>query len=213
MKTIHRPRMLNEPRKSPAPYIAAAVVIVLLLAVLCLSFLRTLYTFAVVVSGSSMEDTVRDGDVVYALRSFTAERGDIIIIDVSGSDDFSAGTENIIKRLIAKEGDAVKCENGVVYVRPAGGEYTALDEPYTKGVTPDFGEVTVREGEIFFLGDNRGASRDSTEVGTRLYSDIIGVVPDWAVSIKWLTTPVEKFRYALQDLLENIRYGLQDLFS
>lgn len=58
MKTIHRPRMLNEPRKSPAPYIAAAVVIVLLLAVLCLSlavlclsFLRTLYTFAVVVSG------------------------------------------------------------------------------------------------------------------------------------------------------------------
>lgn len=200
MKTIHRPRMLNEPRKSPAPYIAAAVVIVLLLAVLCLSFLRTLYTFAVVVSGSSMENTVRDGDVVYALRSFTAERGDIIIIDVSGSDDFSAGTENIIKRLIAKEGDAVKCENGVVYVRPAGGEYTALDEPYTKGVTPDFGEVTVGEGEIFFLGDHRNVSHDSTEVGTLRYSDIIGVVPDWAISIKGFTTGWENFRAALQNM-------------
>lgn len=192
--------MLNEPRKSPAPYIAVAVVIVLLLAVLCLSFLRTLYTFAVVVSGSSMEDTVRDGDVVYALRSFTAERGDIIIIDVSGSDDFSAGTENIIKRLIAKEGDTVKCENGVVYVRPAGGEYTALDEPYTKGVTPDFGEVTVREGEIFFLGDHRNVSHDSTEVGTLRYSDIIGVVPDWAISIKGFTTGWENFRAALQNM-------------
>lgn len=200
MKMIHRPRMLNEPRKSPAPYIAAAVVIVLLLAVLCLSFLRTLYTFAVVVSGSSMEDTVRDGDVVYALRSFTAERGDIIIIDVSGSDDFSAGTENIIKRLIAKEGDTVKCENGVVYVRPAGGEYTALDEPYTKGVTPDFGEVTVGEGEIFFLGDHRNVSHDSTEVGTLRYSDIIGVVPDWAISIKGFTTGWENFRAALQNM-------------
>ena len=206
-----RPRMLNEPKESAAPYVVFAVVVALLLVVLIVNLLRVTYTFAVDVSGSSMEDTIHGGDILYALPGCDAERGDIVIIDVHGDPDFEP--DNIIKRLIAKEGDCVKCEDGVVYVKPAGGEYAPLDEPYTKGVTPDFPEVAVGEGEIFFLGDNRGASRDSTEVGTRLYSDIIGVVPDWAVSIKWLTTPVEKFRYALQDLLENFRYALQDLFS
>lgn len=206
-----RPRMLNEPKESAAPYVVFAVVVALLLVVLIVNLLRVTYTFAVGVSGSSMEDTIHGGDILYALHSVDAERGDIVIIDVHGDPDFEPDT--IIKRLIAKEGDCVKCEDGVVYVKPAGGEYAPLDEPYTKGVTPDFPEVAVGEGEIFFLGDHRDDSRDSTEVGTRLYSDIIGVVPDWAVSIKWLTTPVEKFRYALQDLLENIRYGLQDLFS
>lgn len=206
-----RPRMLNEPKESAAPYVVFAVVVALLLVVLIVNLLRVTYTFAVGVSGSSMEDTIHGGDILYALHSVDAERGDIVIIDVHGDPDFEPDT--IIKRLIAKEGDCVKCEDGVVYVKPAGGEYAPPDEPYTKGVTPDFPEVAVGEGEIFFLGDNRGASRDSTEVGTRLYSDIIGVVPDWAVSIKWLTTPVEKFRCALQDLLENFRYALQDLFS
>lgn len=208
-----RPRMLNEPKESAAPYVVFAVVVALLLVVLIVNLLRVTYTFAVGVSGSSMEDTIHGGDIVYALPSFDAERGDIVIIDVQGDPGFDPNTENIIKRLIAKEGDCVKCEDGVVYVKPAGGEYAPLDEPYTKGVTPDFPEVAVGEGEIFFLGDHRDVSRDSTEVGTRLYSDIIGVVPDWAVSIKWLTTPVEKFRCALQDLLENFRYALQDLFS
>lgn len=203
--------MLNEPKESAAPYVVFAVVVALLLVVLIVNLLRVTYTFAVGVSGSSMEDTIHGGDILYALHSVDAERGDIVIIDVHGDPDFEPDT--IIKRLIAKEGDCVKCEDGVVYVKPAGGEYAPLDEPYTKGVTPDFPEVAVGEGEIFFLGDHRDDSRDSTEVGTRLYSDIIGVVPDWAVSIKWLTTPVEKFRYALLDLLENIRYGLQDLFS
>lgn len=197
---IRRPRMLNEPKESRAAWIVFGVALLLLLVVLALNLLRVRYTFAVAVSGSSMEDTVHDGDVVYALREFHAERGDIVIIDVSDDDEFSAGTVNIIKRLIAKEGDCVKCEAGVVYVKPAGGEYVPLDEPYTKGRTPDFAEVRVGEGEIFFLGDHRDVSHDSTEVGTRLYSDIIGVVPDWAVSVKSFTTGWENFRLALQRL-------------
>ena len=205
--------MLNQPQESRGAFVVLAVLVLFVLAVLVVNVLRVTYTFAVYVSGSSMEDTIHGGDIVYALPSFDAERGDIVIIDVQGDPGFDPKTENIIKRLIAKEGDCVKCEDGVVYVRPAGGEYAPLDEPYTKGVTPDFPEVAVGEGEIFFLGDNRGASRDSTEVGTRLYSDIIGVVPDWAVSIKGLTTVVETIRFALQEFVENIRYGLQDLFS
>ena len=194
-----RPRMLNEPKESAAPYVVFAVVVALLLVVLIVNLLRVTYTFTVDVSGSSMEDTIHGGDILYALPGCDAERGDIVIIDVQGDPDFKR--DNIIKRLIAKEGDCVKCEDGVVYVKPAGGEYAPLDEPYTKGVTPDFPEVAVGEGEIFFLGDHRDVSQDSVDVGTRLYSDIIGVVPDWAVSIKGFTTVVETIRFALQDLL------------
>ena len=200
MKNIRRPRMLNQPQESRGAFVVLAVLVLFVLAVLVVNVLRVTYTFAVYVSGSSMEDTIHGGDIVYALRSFNAGRGDIIIIDVSENEDFASGTNNIIKRLIATEGDCVKCAEGVVYVKPAGGEYAALDEPYTKGRTPDFAEVVVGEGEIFFLGDHRNVSHDSTEVGTVSYSDIIGVVPDWAVSIKGFTTGWETFRAAVQQL-------------
>ena len=191
--------MLNEPRISRAPYIVVAVLLALILVFIALNYLRVRYTFAVAVSGTSMEDTVHDGDVVYALRGFTAERGDIVIIDVSDNPHFEEGTVNIIKRLIAKEGDSVKCEDGVVYLKPAGGEYAALNEPYAKGRTRDFAEVVVGEGEIFFLGDNRDVSHDSSRVGTVPYADVIGVVPDWAISLKGFTTWWESFRASLQN--------------
>ncbi len=192
--------MLNEPKESRGALVALILIILAVLAALVLNLLRVTYTFAVYVSGSSMEDTVHDGDVLYALRNFTAERGDIVIIDVSENPDFAAGTYNIIKRVIALEGDSVKCEDGVVYVKRSGGEYAALEEPYTKGRTPDFAEVTVGEGQVFFLGDHRNVSHDSTEVGTVACSDIVGLVPDWAVSVKGFTTGWENFRAALQNL-------------
>ena len=191
------PRMLNERAESRAPYIVAAVIAVLLMAVLVLNILRTRYTFTVAVSGTSMEDTVFDGDIVYALRNAEAKRGDIVIIDVADDPVFSTGgrhTENIIKRLIAVEGDSVKCEGGVVYA--------PLEEPYTKGETRDFPETELGEGEMFFLGDNRAVSHDSSsaDVGALPVSRIIGVVPDWAVSIKSFTTGWENFRLSLQKL-------------
>ena len=199
------PRMLNERAESRAPYIVAAVIAVLLMAVLVLNILRTRYTFTVAVSGTSMEDTVFDGDIVYALRNAEAKRGDIVIIDVADDPVFSTGgrhTENIIKRLIAVEGDSVKCEGGVVSVKPAGGAYAPLEEPYTKGETRDFPETELGEGEMFFLGDNRAVSHDSSsaDVGALPVSRIIGVVPDWAVSIKSFTTGWENFRLSLQKL-------------
>lgn len=195
-----RPRMLNERDEGGAFRIVVLVLLLILVIVLAFDLILKRFVYAVAVSGSSMEDTVSDGDVVYALRDFHAERGDIVIIDVSDDDEFSAGTMNIIKRLIATEGDCVKCEAGIVYVKPSGGEYAALNEPYTKGRTPDFAEVRVGEGEIFFLGDHRDVSHDSTEVGTRPYTAIVGVVPDWAVSVKSFTTGLENFRAAFYGL-------------
>lgn len=215
---IRRPAMLNERKEGRASFIVLCVLFALVVLILVLDLLRAHYLLIVEVKGDSMRDTLyggelvgRDyegGDVVYAVRGNDAERGEIVIIDTTDSAAYDPGgravfsASTIIKRIIATEGDCVRCVNGVVWLKKAGGEYEALDEPYAKGVTPDFAEVRVGEGEIFFLGDNREHSADSQEVVAGGYDlltveDIIGVVPDWAVAIKGFSTGWENFRAAV----------------
>lgn len=178
--------MLNRKREKNGWYILFTVIFLLLLACLCVMTWVSWSVMEVTVSGQSMESTLHSGDVVYASKSKKAERGDIVIIDVGGYDGlFEKST--LIKRLIATEGDVIRCERGVVSVCYAGEEeFTVLDEPYIKDATVDysFEEVTVGEGEIFFMGDNRGNSTDSRKVGCLKYGDIIGVVLDWSLEGK-----------------------------
>ena len=74
----------------------------------------------------------------------------------------SFNSEPIVKRVIATEGETVTIdfEGGIVYV-----DGVALDEPYTLEPTHrriDFGDsVTVPEGCLFVMGDNRNGSTDS----------------------------------------------------
>lgn len=122
----------------------------------------------VVVCGTSMNGTLLDGDYLLLIgNTFYREPkyGDII---VASKDSFKDG-EPIIKRVIATEGQTVDIDfnAGIVYV-----DGTALDEPYT--LTPtnlDEGiafPLTVEEGCIFVLGDNRNGSRDSRYPGIGL---------------------------------------------
>ncbi len=186
---VERPKMLNE-RSNNSPFAKVMSALAsLLIILLCAFFVYRIWFnhnyFVVEVVGSSMEQTTFDGDRIYAKRGHSAQRGDVIIIDVTKYDGFSFSGDLIIKRLIACGGDTVKCENGVVSVKYKGKEaFTALTEPYAYGETSDFAEKTVGEGEIFFLGDNRGDSYDSRFVGCFLVEDIIGVVPEWAIRHK-----------------------------
>ena len=121
----------------------------------------TLLFRVVVVSGPSMNNTLIDGDWLLLLGNiFYSEpkTGDII---VASKDSFDNGVP-IIKRVIATEGQTVDIdfEEGVVYV-----DGKALDEPYT--LTPTNLQegvsfpVTINEGCIFVMGDNRNVSKDS----------------------------------------------------
>jgi signal peptidase I len=153
------------------------------------------------VDGESMCKTLADGDQLlmkYSDGGKDAKRGDVIVVYVGDySECANVGSGYLIKRLIAIEGDTVKCVDGQVYIQYEGEtEYKLLDEPYAHyrsaqdKVTYDFGPYKVGEGEIFFLGDNRNNSvdsrygiKDGSHLSDRLYKaeDIFGIVPDWAI--------------------------------
>ncbi len=163
---------------------------------------------AVDVHGSSMQKTLRSGDWLLAKRvqmDDELRRGDIIVVNVSHYEEWglSSGQEKrLIKRLVAIEGDRVRCIDGVLEIQYGGvGEWQQpeWDKKYAyyddNGQEYSFAEYVVGEGEVFFLGDNRKHSQDSryqenvgqsksgSQLSDRLYkrSDIEGVVPQWAV--------------------------------
>ena len=132
-----------------------------LLAIIMIVFL---FLFRVViVSGSSMYSTLWNGDLLLVTGSVLysdPEPGDIV---VASKDSFYFG-EPIIKRVIATEGQTVDIdfETGIVYV-----DGVALQEPYTYTPTNvqegiEF-PITIAEGCIFAMGDNRNGSRDSRD--------------------------------------------------
>ena len=125
-----------------------------------------IFTFAVRivrVSGESMRETLQDQDMLVVLNNWLCggyEQGEIVILQ---RDDFYCG-EPIVKRVIATEGQTVDIDfdAGVVYV-----DGTALEEPYTREPTwtqegTEF-PLTVPEGCIFVMGDNRNDSDDSRD--------------------------------------------------
>ena len=123
-----------------------------------------------IVEGSSMYDTLVDGDYLLLLNHVLdgdPEYGDIVVISKSAYKD----GEPIIKRVIATEGQEVDIDfsTGVVTV-----DGVPLDEPYISSETIQIISsmtfpLTVDEGCLFVMGDNRSGSLDSR-------SQIIGLI-------------------------------------
>lgn len=127
------------------------------------------------VIGDSMLPSFSGGDRVACVHSFSGyERGDVIIISHATRMD-----ESIIKRVIAVGGDTVDIDfyKGTVSVN--GQE---LDEPYVGTPTNLSYDIkfplTVPEGKLFVLGDNRNDSLDSrsTDIGFINENKVLGKV-------------------------------------
>ena len=130
------------------------IVSALVIAILLFTFVGRTIT----VVGSSMVPTLEDGDLLIVSRLFyQPEYGDIVVLRKE-----SFKQEPIVKRVIATAGQTVDIDfvEGIVYV-----DGVELDEPYINAQThepEDFTEpVTVPEGCIFVMGDNRNRSTDS----------------------------------------------------
>ena len=133
-------------------------VLVIMMTVFVLAF--TFVVRIIVVSGPSMENTLIEGDLILVWSlGYTPRQGDIVVLTQESYQE-----DSIIKRVIATEGQTVDIDywNGDVYVVGQ-----ILEENYSKEqmLVPNYGEglnhVTVPEGCIFVMGDNRNHSADS----------------------------------------------------
>ena len=134
------------------------------------------------VSGISMSPTLNHKDTILVwMLGYTPKQGDIVVIDLT---DNKVINEVVVKRVIAVAGQTVRIDydGNTVYV-----DEKPLREHYINSADSDcmlsglFGDkelttVTVPEGNIFVLGDNRNNSMDSRAPGVGLIKtdDIIG---------------------------------------
>ncbi|MEG2928432.1 MAG: signal peptidase I [Oscillospiraceae bacterium] len=123
--------------------------------------LLILFVFRVVaVDGSSMNPTLNDKDRIITTNfMYKPKKGDVIIVDKN-----NALNKPLVKRVIATAGDTIKIDytTGDVFIN---GEI--LNEKYiNEKIAPRQEaqlEVTVKEGFIFVMGDNRNHSADSRD--------------------------------------------------
>lgn len=130
-----------------------------------------------VVEGSSMETTLFGGDhLLISDLFYEPERGDIIICDDKSKGLFGIDAP-IVKRVIALEGDTVRIDiYGLVYVNDILLEEDYLDPDMKVAVRDEEYVLTVPEGQVFVLGDNRFYSKDSDEFGPIDEDSILGKV-------------------------------------
>lgn len=115
------------------------------------------------ISGSSMEPTLNDEEIVVLLKTGNMKSGDLCC--------FSYQNKLLIKRVIGLPGDRINIdENGVVYVND-----TMLSEPYVTDMALGECDITfpcvVTDNHYFVLGDHRSTSIDSR-------SSVIGLVSE-----------------------------------
>lgn len=174
------------------------------IAIVIAVIIKGVFFDVVKVDGSSMYPTLVDKDrLIVTKLGYEPEQGDIVILDATyekrqsyfdrmataqGKDElnwfdkarmsFSLPDDvkkvYYVKRVIATEGQTVDLKDGKVYV-----DGEMLDEPYYSGETYSIDAtvtypLTVEDGCVFVMGDNRGHSLDSR-------SSSLGTVPEEAI--------------------------------
>ncbi|MGI5906061.1 MAG: signal peptidase I [Candidatus Pararuminococcus gallinarum] len=125
-------------------------------AVLCFTFVVRM----VGVEGISMQPTLYEGDRILLSNLIPVySNGDVVVVTKHHIDD-----RPLVKRIIATAGQTIDIdfEQGKVYI-----DGEEIDEPYIKEATyTDEGTefpLTVPEGYVFCMGDNRNESMDSRD--------------------------------------------------
>ena len=146
---------------------AQAIAVAMVLALVLNQFIFSL----VQVEGNSMLPTLQSKERLVVTKLFYKPKAkDIVVVK---SEELG---KHIIKRVIAVPGDIIDIHAGTGEVLLNG---KVIDEPYILEQTKSGGNVnkyplTVPEGYVFVMGDNRNNSSDSRNLGLIAYEDIVG---------------------------------------
>ena len=125
-------------------------------------FMLLIFSFVmrtVTVAGISMVPTLQEGDrlLLWEAGYWDPQYGDVVVIDRTLSEQ-----PPIIKRVIGRAGDTIDIDFHTGTVERNG---EVLDEPYVAELTTTQKDVqfpvTVQDGCLFVMGDNRNHSADS----------------------------------------------------
>ena len=209
----------TQPREKSGGLFAAVreTAIIVVAALVISAIVRAFLVQAFYVPSGSMEETLLISDRIIASKITTrisgVNRGEIVVFQDPGGwlPDPPPGPDglrgaiqsgmtfiglmptdsgkDLVKRVIGIGGDRVQCcdVEGRILVNGV-----PLDEPYVIGATDQVPfDITVPEGSMFVMGDNRGNSRDSryhleTAMGTVPISNVVGRV----VAVVWPVTRI-----------------------
>lgn len=160
----------------------------LVIAVVLVFLIRTFLFSPFIVDGRSMQPNFENGErlivnkILYNIRE--PKFGEVVVFDVPEQD------RKFIKRVIGLPGDKIRIEGDDLFINDQ-----KIDEPYIKeaieeahakgelynGVGSQYNfpndavpEMTVPEGTIFALGDNRSDSSDSRYIGFVKDEELVG---------------------------------------
>ena len=153
-----------EKYKEVLSYVVIIVVVILI---------RTFIATPVIVSGDSMIPNLKDNQILI-LSKLTKkyERFDIVVVRHKVIDQ----NENLVKRIIGLPGEDVEYKDNKLYINDK-----VVDEKFIDCETADFnlaslGYLEIPEGYYFIMGDNRGDSLDSPELGLIPIEEIEGKI-------------------------------------
>ena len=135
-----------------------------------------------VVEGQSMATTLDTGDRVFvnklSYRLHDPNRGDVVVLhQITG-----AAERDLIKRVVALPGETIEMTGCVIRITQPGAETPQiLDEPYLDARDTSPGECgsnitsqVIPADHVFVMGDNRGGSQDSRNLGPISEDDLVG---------------------------------------
>lgn len=184
---------------------AETIVIALAIAL----FVRSFVIQAFKIPSSSMEPTLLVGDhilvnkFIYGIRipligkrlvTFAQPRRGDVIVFVFPRDR----SKDYIKRVIGLPGERLEIKERKIYIddRPIDDPWGVYSE-WGPSLRDNFGPITVPEGCLFVMGDNRDNSEDSRYWGFVPIDDVLGK----AVILYW------SWDWRAEDLLTKVRWG------
>ena len=147
-------------------------------------FIRTFIVELYIVEGPSMKPTLQDSErlvvnkFIYRVRE--PEKGEVLIFRYPRDP-----RRDFVKRVIATAGDTIEIKEGRVYVN----DQLQREDYILEKTRTEFPKVTIPDGTVFVMGDNRNNSEDSR------FSDVgfvpLDLVKGKAILIFW---PLDDFK-------------------